>query len=323
MDHEFLSSRTETADPVEAWKGESMRIILAGGTGFLGSPLVETLVAAHHDVAILSRRHQVELPAGARTLSWDGASSGAWSREVDGSDAVINLAGEPISARRWSPQQRQKILMSRIDATRALVEAIRGAKKRPSVLVNGSAVGYYGDVPEGTVTEDHPRGTGFLADTCEFWEHEALKAQDLGVRVAVMRTGIVLGEKGGALPRLLLPFRLFAGGTLGSGLQWFPWIHRDDVVGAIVHVLQTPGVHGPVNTTGPEPVTMRQFCLVLGNVLQRPSWIRVPAFLLRIMMGEMSDLVLTGQRAIPSKLLASGYKFRYSNVLEALEVLSL
>jgi uncharacterized protein (TIGR01777 family) len=300
-----------------------MKIVLAGGTGFLGLPLVETLVAAHHEVGVLSRHHQVDLAAGARILNWDGANSGAWAEEVDGADAVINLAGEPIAAHRWSPEQRQKILMSRIDATRALVSAIRAAKKRPGVLVNGSAVGYYGDVPEGDVSEDHPRGTGFLADTCEFWEREALLAQDLGVRVALMRTGIVLGEKGGAIPRMVLPFRLFVGGPLGSGMQWFPWIHRDDVVGAILHVLQRSDVAGAVNATGPEPVTMRQFCLVLGNVLRRPSWIRIPPPVLRLIMGEMSDVVLTGQRAIPFKLLESGYKFRYSNVLEALEALSL
>lgn len=298
-----------------------MKIVLTGATGFLGARLVAHLAEEGHEVVLLTRTLQQESRPGVRRVLWDGVRGGAWVGEIDGADAVINLAGEPIAAQRWSPAQKEKILRSRIDATRAVVEAIRGAVTRPRVLINASAVGYYGDVPEGEVTEERKPGSGFLAETCLHWEEEAAKAKDLGVRVAMMRTGIVLGDGGGALARMLVPFRLYVGGPLGNGAQWFPWIHRDDVVGALVHVLQTPSLDGPVNTSAPEPVTMRQFCLVLGNVLHRPSWMPVPAYLLRLVMGEMAVLVLSGQRTVPRKLLASGYKFRYHNVLQALEAL--
>jgi hypothetical protein len=256
-------------------------------------------------------------------LLWDGVRSGAWAGEIEDADAVINLAGEPIAAKRWSPARKQKILRSRIDPTRALVEAIHAARKKPGVLINASAVGYYGDVPDGAVSEDHPGGSGFLADTCERWEREALIAREAGVRVALMRIGIVLGEGGGALSKMLLPFRFLVGGPLGTGSQWFPWIHSDDVVGAFVHVLLTPDLDGPINTTAPEPVTMKQFCFALGNVLRRPSWVSFPAPLLRTIMGEMAVMVLSGQKAVPQKLLASGYNFRHSNVLGALEAVLL
>jgi uncharacterized protein (TIGR01777 family) len=300
-----------------------MKILLAGGTGFLGRSLVEALTGAHHEVVVLSRRQIASSRPGVRTLLWDGARSGAWAREVDGADAVINLSGEPIAAKRWSPAQKEKILRSRIDPTRALVGAILGAGKKPAVLINASAVGYYGDVPGGVVTEAHPAGSGFLADTCRRWEEEALRAREAGVRVAMMRIGIVLGEGGGALPRMLLPFRLFVGGPLGRGSQWFPWIHVADITGAFLHLLERSDLDGPVNVTAPAPVTMEGFASALVNVVGRPSWLPVPAPLLRLVMGEMADVVLSGQNAVPQKLLESGYNFRYSNVLEALKAVLL
>jgi uncharacterized protein (TIGR01777 family) len=209
-------------------------------------------------------------------------------------------------------------MFSRVDATRALVYAIHHAQKKPSVLVNGSAVGYYGDVPNGEVTESHKKGEGFLSNVCEKWEEAALLAQTYGVRVVLLRTGVVLGDDGGALQRLALPFKFFVGGWVGSGNQWFPWIHRDDVVNIILHAIHTDHVSGPVNGAAPESLTMRQFCEALGKAMRRPSWAPAPGFVLRVALGEMSTMLLTGQRAVPMKLIASGFKFKFPNVDGAL-----
>lgn len=295
------------------------KIVIGGGTGFLGSPLVDRLSAEGCEVALLSRNPRQENRRGVRVVIWDPRMTGGWSREVDGARAVINLAGEPMDARRWTARQKNRIVQSRVDATRAFVDAIRAAEKKPTVLINASGVGYYGDVPEGEVVEEQKAGEGFVAQTCARWEEEARKGEAPGVRVAMMRMGVVLGEDGGALAKMLLPFRLFVGGPLGNGAQWFPWVHREDAIGAMMHILHTPELSGPVNVVAPEPVTMRQFCLALGNVMHRPSWLRVPAPALRLILGEMAEMVLAGQKVLPRRLLARGYKFRYSNVLEALE----
>lgn len=296
-----------------------MKIVLNGGTGFIGGRLIDELLSEHHDVVLLTRRKRSEIAAAVQQEEWDGKTIGTWSREVDGADALINLSGESLAARRWTHAQKERIISSRLNATRAVIEALRRASRKPSVLISASAIGYYGDVPEGIVTEDRPHGSGFLAETCTLWEAEALKAEEIGIRVARMRMGVILGKDGGALERMVLPFRLFVGGRLGSGRQWFSWIHLDDVVGAILYILNTSTLNGPINTTAPEPVTMNQFCLALGNVLARPSWIPVPEFLLRLAVGEMSGMVLSGQRVVPQKLLEQGFKFKHSSVLEALE----
>ncbi len=298
-----------------------MKILLGGGTGFLGSRLADRLSAEGHETILLVRAPRVEQRPGVRAVLWDGGGGGGWEAEIEGADAVVNLVGEPMDAGRWSALRKEKIVQSRVRATRAFVEALRGAKSRPSVLLNASGVGFYGDVPEGEVGEERQGGKGFVAETCMHWEEEALRAKEFGVRVAVMRMGVVLGEGGGALGKMVTPFRFFVGGALGSGRQWFPWIHRDDAIGAMLHILGTPHVEGPVNVVAPERVTMEQFSLALGNVLHRPALVRVPAPLLRFVIGEMADMVLTGQDAVPRKLLASGYKFRYTNVLEALEAI--
>jgi uncharacterized protein (TIGR01777 family) len=296
-----------------------MKVVVTGGTGFIGTRLIEELLGAGHQVVVLTRHMSENLPVAVRQVVWDGKTHGPWAGEIDGAEGVINLAGEPIAARRWTEAQKHKILSSRIDATEAVVEAIRRAPRRPAVLINASAVGIYGDVPEGTVTEDHPPGKGFLADTCSRWEAQASAAKALGVRVAIMRTGIVLGDGGGALEKMLLPFRLFVGGPLGSGRQGFPWVHRDDAVGAILYVLSTPAVDGPVNISAPETLTMAQFCSILGHVLHRPSWLPVPSLILRIVLGEMSAVVLSGQKIIPRKLLDLRYNFKYPNAMQALK----
>jgi uncharacterized protein (TIGR01777 family) len=298
-----------------------MKIILTGGTGFIGKRLIEKLATDRHEIVLLSRNPsaaQNTINPALQVRQWDGKSVGAWSADVDGADAVINLAGEPVAAKRWTGKQKAKILESRVLATRAIVEAIKQARKKPAVLINGSAVGYYGAVENGEVTESHKQGTSFLADVVGQWEREALAAESVGVRVAMLRIGVVLGEGGGALEKMALQFKMFAGGTIGSGSQWFPWVHRDDVVKMILFALTTPTVSGPINAAAPDSVTMRQFCNALGAAMHRPSWAPVPGFVLRLALGEMSEMLLTGQRVVPARLLALGYSFQFPKLDGAL-----
>ena len=299
-----------------------MKIVVSGGTGFIGSALLKRLLEAGHTLVLPTRN-----PAKARSfdesrvilVQWDGRNLGAWAKEAAGADTVVNLAGEPVVGKRWTDEQKSRILGSRVNATQAIVAAIAQAKRRPSVLVNASAVGYYGHVASGDVTESHPRGRGFLAETCEQWEKAAREAEKLGVRVVSLRIGIVLEKDGGALSKMIPPFQFFAGGPLGSGRQWVPWIHRDDLIGIILFALENKNLSGPVNATAPEPVTMRKFCSSLGKAMHRPSWAPVPAFVLRILLGESSEVLLTGQRAVPQKLKTVGYTFRYPELDAALD----
>jgi uncharacterized protein len=298
-----------------------MKIFLTGGSGFIGKRLIEQLTSARHDVVLLTRNplaKQVTHYPTVQVRQWDGKTPGEWVAELDGADAIINLAGEPIAAKRWTTEQKKKILESRVNATRAVVAAIKQAGKKPSVLINGSAVGYYGAVEDRKVTENDKKGAGFLADVVDQWEHEAWAAEVLGVRVALLRIGVVLGEGGGALEKMALQFKMFAGGTVGSGNQWFPWVHRDDIVNMILFALENPGASGPINATAPESVTMRQFCAALGMAMHRPSWAPVPGFVLKIALGEMAGMLLTGQRVVPSKLTSLGYAFRFPKLDGAL-----
>lgn len=297
-----------------------MKIVLAGGTGFIGRKLLPALLAEKHQVALLTRNAKKAGLANTllRVVYWDNAKED-WKKEIDGADAVINLAGEPIADKRWTSAQKEVLAKSRLESTRAIVSAMASASKKPQVFINASAVGYYGSVPEGDVDENHPAGNDFLADLCKKWEHEANNAQALGVRTVLLRTGIVLEKDGGALKKMMFPFKIFAGGPLGSGNQWFPWIHRDDVVGAILFALKNSTLQGPVNLAAPDPVTMKDFCKALGRALGRPSWAPVPAFVLQIALGEMSAMLLTGQKAVPSALKKSGYSFLHPRLDEALQ----
>jgi hypothetical protein len=238
---------------------------------------------------------------------------------VDGADAVVNLAGESIAGGRWTRRRKDMLAESRLRSTRAIVDAILGAASAPRVLVNMSAVGYYGDVPEGDVTESYPPGRGFLPDLSVRWEREALRASEGGCRVVLTRAGIALDRDGGALPRMALPFRLLAGGPVGSGRQWLPWIHLDDITGIIMWAIRSDSVHGPVNVAAPGPVRMSEFCAELGRVLRRPSWLRVPAIALRAILGEMAVVILTGQKVVPRKALDAGYSFRHPTLRDALD----
>jgi uncharacterized protein (TIGR01777 family) len=299
-----------------------MRIVLTGGTGFIGRTLTNCLSHAGHSVVLLTRNPESaknRTDACIQAELWDGKTAGPWQKHFEQTDAVINLAGESIVAKRWTPAQKERIVNSRIEATKAMVEAIAAARNKPSILINASAIGYYGNVEEDDVKESHPRGTGFLADTCERWEREADQARKFGVRVVLARIGVVLEKDGGALQRMMIPFRLFIGGHPGSGRQWFSWVHREDIVGAILFALEHSQLSGPVNLASPEPLRMKEFCRVLGQVMKRPSWAPVPAFVLRAGFGEMAEMLLTGQKVLPQKLMDAGYRFRYPHLREALE----
>jgi uncharacterized protein len=294
-----------------------MLIVIAGGTGFLGAPLADACAAEGHDVLVLTRRP----PAGpARHVSfapWAPADpNGDWQHALDRADAVVNLAGTSIAGRRWTAAHKAAIRESRLTATRSLVDAILRRTPAPA-LVSASAIGYYGDRGSEILTESSPAGSDFLAGVCVQWEAEAMRAA-AATRVAIVRTGIVLDRSGGALEKMLLPFRLFAGGPLGSGGQYMSWIHRDDWV-HLVRRLATGAGKGPFNATAPNPVTNREFASELGRALGRPSFMPAPAFALKIAVGEMAGpLLLASQRVIPSRAPEIGFTFTYQTLPEAL-----
>ena len=299
-----------------------MKLVIAGGTGFLGRPLAAQLAADGHDVVVLTRAGSAA-PARTRLVSWTPSGDvGPWARELEGASAVVNLAGESIAGTRWSAAHKHRILDSRLRATRSLVEAIRRAAAAPSLLVSGSAVGYYGSRGDEIVTEEEPAGRDFLARVCVQWEAEANRAAEPGTRVVCIRTGLVLERDGGALPQMLPPFKFGAGGRLGSGRQYWPWIHRDDWVALLRWTIQTASVTGAVNATAPTPVTNADFARALGRALHRPSFMPAPAVALKLILGEMADaLLLSGQRAVPAKAERLGYRFRYTRVDDALSAI--
>jgi len=298
-----------------------MTIVVAGATGLIGQRIVQRLVEAQNEVVVLTRNLSQRIrvnAASVRFVQWDARTPGDWCTQLGRADAVINLSGESIGRRRWTSAQKTRILSSRVNATNAIVDAIGASRRRPQVLVNASAVGFYGDAGDEDVLESHPSGNDFLADVCRQSESAARAAERYGLRVVLPRSAVVLDAHAGALKKFLLPFRLFVGGPLGSGRQWFPWIHLEDEVGAILFVIENPTMTGPVNVVAPELVTMREFSSALGRALRHPSWAPVPAFLLKIALGEMSDMVLKGQRTIPRRLLDAGYRFRFPRLDEAL-----
>jgi uncharacterized protein (TIGR01777 family) len=298
-----------------------MKIVIAGGSGFLGVPLARTLVTAGHEVVILTRRDD-PVPIG-RAVRWnpDDAGGGLWKDEIANAGALVNLAGESIAARRWTAAQKRKIHQSRTVATRALVAAIERASPPPAAFVSGSAVGYYGALGDEVVLEDHAPGHDFLAGVCVDWEAEAAQATKF-TRVVCVRTGLVLEKDGGALPKMLPPFRFGAGGPIGSGRQYWPWIHRDDWVRLVRWAIEKPAVSGPVNASAPEPVQNRVFASHLGRALHRPALLPTPAIALRLILGEMADgLLLSGQRAIPAKAQRLGFTFQFPELAGALQAI--
>ena len=300
-----------------------MKIVIAGGTGFLGRALAQRLADDDRDVVILTRSRSSPAPGRhLRFAAWNPEDEGLRAGEIDGADAVVNLTGESIAAKRWSAGQKQRILDSRVHATRALARAIRASRRPPASFVSASAVGYYGPLGDAIVTEAQEAGSDFLATVCERWESEAIAGASSVTRVACIRTGLALEKDGGAFPRILLPFKFGAGGPLGSGRQYWPWIHRDDWVALVRWTIDTAAAAGPINATAPNPVTNAEFTRALGGALHRPAFMPAPAFALRIALGEMADaLLLSGQRAVPAKAEGLGFTFRYPRLDDALRAI--
>jgi uncharacterized protein (TIGR01777 family) len=302
----------------------SMKIVIAGATGFIGSILSDRLWNELHSLVLLSRKPPAEVGVTQKQwFAWEPPAGGEWERAIDGADGIINLAGEPIAEKRWTAEQKRKLRDSRIDVTRALVNAIGKAKVKPKFLLSGSAVGYYGARGDETVTEGSTPGDDFLSRLCVDWEAEALKAEAYDVRVARIRTGIVLDKGRGALKKIVPPFKMFLGGPLGSGKQWMPWIHIEDEIGLILFLMQNENARGAFNATAPNPVTMEEFAKTLGDRLKRPSWVSVPGSMLALTLGEMADMLLTGQRAVPEAAAKLGFQFQYPTIRAALEALRL
>lgn len=301
-----------------------MKIAITGATGFVGTKLVEKL-AQDNQIMILTRNvdkaKSVFSPAiypNLEFISYTPKQSGDWQKKIDGCDAVINLAGAPI-AERWSNSYKEEILDSRQLGTKTIVDAIAQSSQKPQVLINASAIGFYGTSETETYTEISPAGKNFLAQVCQAWEAEAEKVKETGVRLVIFRFGIILGN-GGALAKMIPPFRIFAGGPIGGGKQWFSWVHRDDVVEMIIQALKDSNIHGTFNATAPYPVTMNQLCETLGEVMKRPSWLPVPGFALELLLGDGAKVVLEGQKVLPQKTTElMNYNFRYPNLKPALE----
>ncbi|HEX8744793.1 MAG TPA: TIGR01777 family oxidoreductase [Thermoleophilaceae bacterium] len=298
-----------------------MRVAVTGATGNIGSALVRELLARGDEVVALTRD-----PAGARAKLGEEVSAVRWEKPaaepapaaaLSGCDAVVHLLGEPVD-QRWSEEARRRIRDSRVNGTRYLVAGLRDADPRPPVLVSQSATGWYGPHGDEPVDEGEPAADDFLARVVRDWEGEARAAEELGMRVALMRTGVVLSESGGALGKMITPFKLGVGGPVASGRQYVPWVHMDDVVGAFTCALEDGRVRGPVNVTAPEPATNRDFSKALGRVLRRPAFMPVPGFALKLMYGEMSSIVTTGARVVPGRLAEIGYRFRRPGLEDAL-----
>ena len=294
-----------------------MHVVVAGATGFLGRPLCGVLLRRGHTVNAVSREPHIatrQLPAAVECVDWLGGLAGA----MRNADAIVNLAGESLAAKRWTPEFKKLLRNSRVESTRKLVDAMRASGRSRQTLVSASAVGYYGDTGNSIVTEGSPAGNRFLAELCDAWESEARKAERLGARVALPRMGPVLSAEGGMLERMLLPFKLGLGGPIGSGTQWLSWIHHADAISMIAWMVENDEVQGPVNVTAPEPVTMAAFARELARTVHRPALLKAPAFALRLALGEFAESVLTGQRVMPKEAQRLGFKWAYPTIEGAL-----
>jgi len=297
-----------------------MRIIITGGTGLIGKPLSASYAQEGHEVIVLTRspeKHRAALPDGVSAAGWDGRSAEGWGQLADGADAIINLAGENLSAGRWTERRKGRILTSRTNAGQAVVAAVRAAKIKPKVVIQMSGVDYYGSGDQ-PVSEASPAGSSFLSRVCVAWEAASRPVEEMGVRRVVVRNSVVLSTRGGVLPLFLLPFRLFVGGPMGGGEQWLSWIHIADEVAAIRYFVENEQARGVYNLSSPHPVTNSEFGKVLGKVLHRPSLIPAPAFMFRLALGEMSSLVLNGTRVVSQRLLDAHFPYRFPQAESAL-----
>ena len=293
---------------------KSLEIAVTGASGFVGSALLSHLLDRKHRVRALSRTAR-GAGGGVRWFAYDPMDAASIAKAIDGVDVVIHLAGDGVFDGRWTAAKMERIRSSRVEATRALVAAIGSLPKRPSALVSGSAVGYYGARPwEETLTESSAPGNDFLSKVCQGWEDEARMAEGHGVRVAIARIGVVIGRGGGALTKMLTPFRMFVGGPIGSGAQAFPWVHLADVVGLVTEMAENPAYRGPVNVTAPDGVTNKQFSKALGRALHRPALLPTPGFALRVALGKVAGILTTGQRVIPAEANRQGFAWRYPTV---------
>jgi uncharacterized protein (TIGR01777 family) len=296
-----------------------MRVLITGGTGLIGTALINSLLEEGHQVWALTRNPQTDyLFKGAAMIHWDGKSTTGWGDLVSQMDTIVNLAGESIGAGPWTRERKARILASRVDAGNAIAEAIRQSNSRPRVLIQASAVGFYGMSEEKLVTEDSPAGSGFLTDICLAWEASTRSVEEMGVRRAIIRTGVVLSPENGAMARMMLPFKLFAGGPLGNGKQGLPWIHLSDEVAAIRFLIENENARGVFNLSAPGPISNAEFGKILAKAMKRPYWLPVPAFVLRLVLGEMSTLVLEGQYMLPERLLKMDFKFQFKDAVAAL-----
>jgi len=304
-----------------------MRVLMTGGTGLIGRRLTKELLDAGHAVVILTRRPAGHSPGGANVVTWDGSSPAEGSRLIEQCDAVVHLAGQSIAGestfsilfRRWSPKVKREILASRLRAGEGLLRAIEGARSKPKVFLQSSAVGYYGADVRSPVDETAPPGEDFLARVCVAWEQSSARVETWGMRRAIVRSGVVLSSEGGVLPMVALPFRFFAGGRLGDGRQPFAWIHVDDEARAIRFLLEMDSASGAFNLVSPHPVTNAELARSLSSVLRQPGWLPVPAFALRALLGEKASLVLQGQQVLPRRLEALGFTFSFPHVEPALQ----
>ncbi len=302
-----------------------MRVMIAGGSGLIGTELTKVLASAGNAVIILSRNpHKVTgLPSGATVLQWDGKTLQDWSQQVESVDAIVNLTGENLSGEgvlptRWSAERKRRIVESRLNSGKVLSEAVQKASHKPSVFIQASGIGFYGTHPDKTFTEQDAGGHDFAANLCVQWEASSQPVEALGVRRVIIRNGVVLSPKGGALRPILLPYRMYVGGPLGSGQQVYSWIHIADEVAAIQFLLQNGSARDVFNLTAPNPVTNSEFGRAVARVMRRPHYFPVPAFAMQLAFGEVASLVLEGQRVLPSRLLEAGYTFRYPRLEEAL-----
>ncbi len=292
-----------------------MRILVSGGTGFIGQALCPKLTGEGHDVVVWSRQSDPEVAPGVRAIQELDDLTGP------SPDAVINLAGASIADGRWTEARKRLLVDSRVDTTRKLVEWMQGMESPPKALISASAVGYYGEQGDRIITEDTSPTAGFTHDLCAQWENEALKAESLGVRVCLVRTGVVLDRDGGALAKMLFPFKIGAGGRLGSGRHYFPWIHRADIVAIYHWLVANEHASGPYNASAPNPVTNAEFTQALGRALKRPTLFPMPEPVLRLLFGELSELLLVSNRMMPKRLMDEGFEFRYPELKQALHAI--